>query len=241
MKKNFKVKVITIFPESFPGILKIGVIGKALKNKIWSLKTINPRDFSKGVHKSVDDTTAGGGPGMILKADIVGKAINSAYKNVKDRKKIPLIYLSPRGKPLTQNKINQLSKKDGMILLCGRYEGIDERISEHYKVDEYSIGDFILAGGEIAAQALIESTVRLLSGTLGHKDSSKEESFNSYLLEFPQYTRPKVWNNLEIPEVLLSGDHKKIAFWRKDMAEKLTKKIRPDLWKKYKKNKTIKK
>ena len=129
MKKNFKVKVITIFPESFPGILKIGVIGKALKNKIWSLKTINPRDFSKGVHKSVDDTTAGGGPGMILKSDIIGKAINSAYKNVKDRKKIPLIYLSPRGKLLTQNKINQLSKKDGMILLCGRYEGIDERIA----------------------------------------------------------------------------------------------------------------
>ena len=241
MKKNFKIKVITIFPESFPGILKIGVIGKALKNKIWSLKTINLRDFSKGIHKSVDDTTAGGGPGMILKSDIIGKAINSAYKNIKDREKTPLIYLTPRGKPLTQNKIIQLSKKEGMILLCGRYEGIDERISEHYKVDEYSIGDFVLAGGEIAAQALIESTVRLLPGTLGHKDSSKEDSFNNYLLEFPQYTRPKVWNSLAIPKVFLSGDHKKIARWRKGMAEKLTKKIRPDLWKKYKKNKTIKK
>ena len=178
---------------------------------------------------------------MILKSDIIGKAINNAYKNIKDRKKTPLIYLSPRGKPLTQNKINQLSKKDGLIILCGRYEGIDQRISDYYKVDEYSIGDFILAGGEIAAQALIESTVRLLPGTLGHKDSSKEESFNNYLLEFPQYTRPKVWNSLTIPEVLLSGDHKKIALWRKEMAEKLTKKIRPDLWKKYKKNKTIKK
>jgi len=241
MKKNFKVKVITIFPESFPGILKIGVIGKALKNKIWSLKIINLREFSKGIHKSVDDTTAGGGPGMILKSDIIGKAINSAYKNVKDRKKTPLIYLTPRGMPLTQNKIIQLAKRDGMILLCGRYEGIDERISEYYKVDEYSIGDFVLAGGEVAAQALIESTVRLLPGTLGHKDSSKEDSFNNHLLEFPQYTRPKVWNSLEIPKVLLSGDHKKIALWRKDMAEKLTKKIRPDLWKKYKKNKTIKK
>ena len=241
MKKNFKVKVITIFPDAFLGILKIGVIGKALKNKIWSLKMINPRDFSKGVHKSVDDTTAGGGPGMILKSDILGKAINNAYKNIKDRKKFPLIYLTPRGKQLTQNKISQLSKKDGMIILCGRYEGIDQRVSDYYKIEEYSIGDFILAGGEIAAQALIESTVRLLPGTLGHKNSSIEESFNNDLLEFPQYTRPKIWNNLEIPKVLTSGDHKKIAFWRKDMAEKLTKKIRPDLWKKYKKNKTIKK
>jgi len=239
MKKVFKIKVITIFPESFLGILKIGVIGKALKKKIWSLETINPREFSKGKHKSVDDTTAGGGPGMILKSDIVGKAINKAYRNIKDRNKIPLLYLSPKGKPLTQNKIDQLSKKDGMIIICGRYEGIDQRILEYYKVDEYSIGDFILAGGEIAAQAVIESTVRLLPGTLGHKDSVKDESFTKNLLEYPQYTRPKIWNNLKIPDVLLSGDHKKIAIWRRYMAEKLTKRLRPDLWKKYKKNKTI--
>ena len=239
MKKVFKIKVITIFPESFLGILKIGVIGKALKKKIWSLEIINPREFSKGKHKSVDDTTAGGGPGMILKSDIVGKAINKAYRNIKDRNKIPLLYLSPKGKPLTQNKIDQLSKKDGMIIICGRYEGIDQRILEYYKVDEYSIGDFILAGGEIAAQAVIESTVRLLPGTLGHKDSVKDESFTKNLLEYPQYTRPKIWNNLKIPDVLLSGDHKKIAIWRRYMAEKLTKRLRPDLWKKYKKNKTI--
>jgi len=239
MKKVFKIKVITIFPESFLGILNIGVIGKALKKKIWSLEIINPREFSKGKHKSVDDTTAGGGPGMILKSDIVGKAINKAYRNIKDRNKIPLLYLSPKGKPLTQNKIDQLSKKDGMIIICGRYEGIDQRILEYYKVDEYSIGDFILAGGEIAAQAVIESTVRLLPGTLGHKDSVKDESFTNNLLEYPQYTRPKIWNNLKIPDVLLSGDHKKIAIWRRYMAEKLTKRLRPDLWKNYKKNKTI--
>ena len=176
---------------------------------------------------------------MILKSDIVGKAINKAYRNIKDRNKIPLLYLSPKGKPLTQNKIDQLSKKDGMIIICGRYEGIDQRILEYYKVDEYSIGDFILAGGEIAAQAVIESTVRLLPGTLGHKDSVKDESFTKNLLEYPQYTRPKIWNNLKIPDVLLSGDHKKIAIWRRYMAEKLTKRLRPDLWKKYKKNKTI--
>lgn len=241
MKKIFKVKVITIFPEAFPGLLKIGVIGKALKKRIWSLKIINPRDYSKGMHKSVDDTTSGGGPGMILKADIIGKAINVSYKNVKDRKRIPLIYLSPRGKPLTQGKISELSKKDGMTIICGRYEGIDQRISDYYKVEEYSIGDFILAGGEVAAQAIIESTVRLLPKTLGHEDSSKEETFNNSLLEFPQYTRPKVWNKLPIPEVLISGNHKKIADWRTEMAEKLTKKIRPDLWKNYKKSKTTKK
>ena len=241
MKNIFKVKVISLFPEAFPGVLNIGIIGKALKKKIWSLKVINPRNFSKGVHKSVDDTTAGGGPGMILKADIVGKAINYSLRNIRNRKNTPLIYLSPRGKPLTQKKITQWSKKDGLIIICGRYEGIDQRVSEFYKMEEYSIGDFILAGGEIASQTVIESIVRLLPGTLGHKDSSKDESFNNGLLEFPQYTRPKVWNNLEIPEVLQSGNHKKIFIWRRQMAEEITKKVRPDLWKNYKKSKTTKK
>ena len=241
MKNIFKVKVISLFPEAFPGVLNIGIIGKALKKKIWSLKVINPRNFSKGVHKSVDDTTAGGGPGMILKADIVGKAINYSLRNIRNRKNTPLIYLSPRGKPLTQKKITQWSKKDGLIIICGRYEGIDQRVSEFYKIEEYSIGDFILAGGEIASQTVIESIVRLLPGTLGHKDSSKDESFNNGLLEFPQYTRPKVWNNLEIPEVLQSGNHKKIFIWRRQMAEEITKKVRPDLWKNYKKSKTTKK
>ena len=241
MKKIFKVKVISLFPEAFPGVLNIGIIGKALKKKIWSLKVINPRNFSKGIHKSVDDTTAGGGPGMILKADIVGKAINYSFRNIRNRKNTPLIYLSPRGKPLTQKKITQWSKKDGLIIICGRYEGIDQRVSEFYKIEEYSIGDFILAGGEIASQTVIESIVRLLPGTLGHKDSSKDESFNNGLLEFPQYTRPKVWNNLEIPEVLQSGNHKKIFIWRRQMAEEITKKVRPDLWKNYKKSKTTKK
>ena len=241
MKNIFKVKVISLFPEAFPGVLNIGIIGKALKKKIWSLKVINPRNFSKGVHKSVDDTTAGGGPGMILKADIVGKAINYSFRNIRNRKNTPLIYLTPRGNTLTQKKITQWSKKDGLIIICGRYEGIDQRVSEFYKIEEYSIGDFILAGGEIASQTVIESIVRLLPGTLGHKDSSKDESFNNGLLEFPQYTRPKVWNNLEIPEVLQSGNHKKIFIWRRQMAEEITKKVRPDLWKNYKKSKTTKK
>ena len=241
MKKIFKVKVISLFPDSFPGLLEIGVIGRALKNKIWSLSIFNPRNYAKGVHKSVDDTTAGGGPGMILKPDIIGKSVAEAIKGIKFKNKYTFINLTPRGKPLDQKTIKKFSNKDGLVILCGRYEGIDQRVSDFYNFEEYSIGDFILAGGEVAAQTLIEATVRLLPGTLGAKESLQEESFSVGLLEFPQYTRPRVWKSLSIPNELQSGNHQLIAEWRIEKSLKLTKKNRPDLWKKYKKNKTTKK
>ena len=242
MKKNtFKVKVITLFPESFPGVLGVGVIGRALKKKIWSLKLFNPRDYAKDNHKSVDDTTSGGGPGMILRADIIGKAIDASLRGVKEKKKISLINLTPRGKPITQKDIKRFTKKNELIILCGRYEGIDQRVLDFYKFDEYSLGDYILAGGEVAAQTVIEAAVRLLPGTLGDKESLKDESFSQDLLEFPQYTRPRIWKNLKIPEELQSGNHKLISEWRMNNSLKLTQKIRPDLLKKYKKNKTTKK
>ena len=237
----YKVKIISIFPDSFPGTLGQGVIGKAHSKKIWSLKTIDPRKYTKDKHKKIDDTTAGGGPGMIFKPDIMGKAIDACYRNIKSKEKYPLIYLSPRGKPLTQKKVSKLSKMKGINLLCGRYEGIDQRLLDYYEIEELSIGDYILAGGELAAQVLVESIVRLLPGTLGHSESSEMESFNNDLLEYPQYTRPKRWKNITIPDVLLSGNHKNISKWRLDMSEKITKKMRPDIWKNYKKNKTSKK
>ena len=241
MKKVFKIKIISLFPESFPGVLGIGVIGRALKNKIWSLVIFNPRDHAKGIHKSVDDTTAGGGPGMILKPDIIGKSVVEAIKGIKFKNKYSFINLTPSGKPLDQKMIKNFSKKDGLVILCGRYEGIDQRVSDYYNFEEYSLGDFILAGGEVAAQSLIEATVRLLPGTLGAKESLQEESFTKGLLEFPQYTRPRAWKSLNIPNELQSGNHQLIADWRLDKSLKLTKKNRPDLWKKYKKSKTIKK
>jgi len=235
----YKVKVITLFPEIFPGVLGIGNIGRSLKNKIWSLKTINPRKFAKGIHKSVDGTTAGGGPGMILKPEMLSKAISESYKGIKNKSDYPLLYLSPRGKRISQKQVQNFSKKKGVIMICGRYEGIDQRVLDYHNIEEVSIGDFILAGGEVASQAVIESIIRLLPGTLGDDSSKDLESFSNSLLEYPQYTRPKKWKNIEIPEVLLSGHHKKITKWRLEMAEKITKKNRPDLWKNYKKNKTL--
>ena len=237
----YKVKVVTLFPEIFPGVLGIGNIGRALKNKLWSLKVVNPRKFAKGVHKSVDGTTAGGGPGMILKSEMLSKSILESYKGIKNKSDYPLLYLSPRGKSISQKMIEKLSKKKGVVLICGRYEGVDQRVLDYHNVEEVSIGDFILAGGEVASQAVIESIVRLIPGTLGDDSSKELESFSNDLLEYPQYTSPKKWKNLEIPQVLLSGHHKKIDKWRLEMAEKTTKKNRPDLWKNYKKNKTLSK
>ena len=178
---------------------------------------------------------------MILRADIIGKAIDASLRGVKEKKKISLINLTPRGKPITQKDIKRFTKKNELIILCGRYEGIDQRILDFYKFDEYSLGDYILAGGEVAAQTVIEAAVRLLPGTLGDKESLKDESFSQDLLEFPQYTRPRIWKNLKIPEELQSGNHKLISEWRMKNSLKLTQKIRPDLLKKYKKNKTTKK
>lgn len=223
--------VITLFPELFPGILGASVTGKALQEGLWQLNTIDLRPFGEGKHRNVDDTPAGGGAGMVLRADILAKALRQAEHRA--RGNWPVIYLSPRGKPLTQTMAETFSKADGVTLLCGRFEGVDERVIEEFGIQEVSLGDFVLTGGEIAAQALIDSTVRLIPRVLGNQASSEDESFSDFLLEHPQYTKPAVWEGREIPEILLSGHHGKIADWRRVMAERLTKQRRPDLWRAY--------
>jgi tRNA (guanine37-N1)-methyltransferase len=230
----WKAKVVTLYPETFPGVLGASLTGKALQEGLWQLEAVDLRPFGEGKHKNVDDTPTGGGAGMVLRADILGKALTAAAVGTpSDRNKWPIIYMSPRGKPLTQEMAQGFAKADGMTVLCGRFEGIDERVIEKFNIQEVSIGDFILTGGEIAAQALIDATVRLIPRVLGNQVSTEDESFSDFLLEHPQYTKPAVWEGLEAPEVLLSGHHGKIADWRRDMAERLTKKRRPDLWRAY--------
>lgn len=216
--------ILTIFPDAFPGPLDLSLIGRARKDGIWSLKTIDIRDFSRDKHRSVDGTPVGGGPGMVMRADVVAEALDSVERN--DR---PLIYLSPRGAPLTQTRIRELADGPGVVLLSGRFEGVDQRVLDARGFEEASLGDFVLAGGEIAACALIEACVRLLPGVMGSPASGREESFEGGLLEYPQYTRPREWEGHEIPEVLLSGDHQKIADWRRRQAFQITHKRRPDL------------
>lgn len=224
--------VLTLFPEAFPGILDISVIGNARRDCLWALETVDIRDFSDNKHRNVDDTPAGGGPGMVLRADIVANAIDSV-----DLGERPLIYLSPRGKPLAQGRVKELAKGPGCVLICGRFEGLDERVIEARGIEEVSLGDFVLAGGEVAAQALIEACVRLQPGVLGAAESTDEESFEDGLLEYPLYTRPRQWENRSIPDVLLSGDHAKIARWRKTQQEEITQARRPDLYKAYRRAK----
>lgn len=230
----WKAKIVTLLPDAFPGMLGESVIGKALQDGLWQLETIDLRLFGEGKHRNVDDTPAGGGAGMVLRSDIVGKALKHAEKNTpRNRNKWPIIYLSPRGKPLTQAMAQELSEADGVTLLCGRFEGVDERVLEEFDVQEVSLGDFVLTGGEIAAQALIDATVRLIPRVLGNQSSALEESHSDLLLEHPHYTKPATWQSRDIPEILLSGHHGKIADWRRDMAERLTKQRRPDLWRAY--------
>jgi len=227
-------RLITLLPEVFPGVLGASLTGKALQDGLWALETIDLRRFGEGKHRNVDDTPAGGGAGMVLRADVVGAALVEAQRGVPDdRARWPVIYMSPRGKPLTQDMAVQFSKTEGMTILCGRFEGVDERVIEHYGIEEVSLGDFVLTGGEIAAQALIDATVRLIPRVLGNQASTEEESFSDGLLEHPQYTRPSAWEGRTIPEVLLSGHHAKITDWRRAMAERLTKERRPDLWRAY--------
>ncbi len=234
LKGAWVAKVITLFPEVFPGVLGASLTGKALKEGLWQLQTIDLRPFGEGRHRNVDDTPAGGGAGMVLRADVVDKALQKAQQGTPtDRTKWPVIYLSPRGRPLTQAMAQRFAQADGITLLCGRFEGIDERIIEEYAIEEVSLGDFVLTGGEIAAQALIDATVRLIPRVLGNQASTEEESFSDGLLEHPQYTKPSVWKGRAIPEILLSGHHAKISDWRKAMAERLTKERRPDLWRAY--------
>lgn len=228
----WKAKILTLFPSAFPGVLGESLTGKALQEGLWQLETVDLRQFGVGKHRNVDDTPAGGGAGMVLRADVLGKAIDHAMNGVTGNH--PLIYLSPRGKPMDQQMMQNLARADGVTLLCGRFEGVDERVLQHYGIQEVSLGDFVMTGGEIAAQALIDATVRLIPNVLGNFASTEEESFSSGLLEHPQYTRPAEWKDRKIPDVLMSGHHGKVAQWRHDMSEEITQNRRPDLWEAYK-------
>ncbi len=228
---NFSATVLTIFPDMFPGVLGKSVIGNALQSRKWNLNTVNIRDFAIGKHKQIDDTPYGGGAGMVMRADVVDAAISHA-KHLQPESR--LIYMSPRGKQLNQELVRELSTHK-LIILCGRFEGVDERVIQHHAMEEISIGDYILAGGEVAAMVLIEACVRLLPGVLGEANSIYEESFaysGNYagLLEYPQYTKPPLWKGLSVPEVLRSGNHRHIEEWRLAQAEYITRQRRPDLW-----------
>jgi tRNA (guanine37-N1)-methyltransferase len=224
----WRAQVITLFPEAFPGILGLSLTGKALKEGRWQLNTVPLRAFGEGRHRNVDDTPAGGGAGMVLRADVMGAAIETARRS--QHAGAPLIYLSPRGKPLTQALSRDLAARPGVTLICGRFEGLDQRVIDHFRIAEISVGDYVLTGGELAAQVLLDSVIRLLPGVLGNATSTDEESFSEGLLEHPQYTRPADWQGHPIPEVLLSGNHGAIADWRRAQSEALTRQRRPDLW-----------
>ncbi len=224
-------QVLTLLPDAFPGILGESLLGRALKDDVWQLQVTDLRRFGIGKHRNVDETPAGGGAGMVLRADVLEQALREVRSGA--RGNMPLIYLSPRGRPMTQSLMQKLSKADGVTLLCGRFEGIDERVIEHFDMIEVSLGDFVMTGGEIAAMALIDATVRLIPRVLGNQASTEEESFSDGLLEHPHYTKPADWHGRMIPDVLLSGHHAKITDWRREQAERLTKERRPDLWRAY--------
>ncbi len=228
--KPFRVDVITLFPEAFPGVLGHSLMGRALRDGLWELHITDLRDFGLTKHKNVDDTPAGGGAGLVLRPDVLGNALEYVFSQGGSRQ---VKAMSPRGRPFTQSQARSLSETDGMTLICGRFEGFDMRFIEHYDIEEISIGDFVMTGGEIAAQALIDSTIRLMRGTIGNSDSLDEESFSHGLLEHPQYTKPAEWENIKVPEILLSGNHGEIAKWRKLQSERVTQERRPDLWQAY--------
>ena len=233
MKKTkvpWTTHILTLFPEMFPGPLGFSIIGKALEKKNWSLKLINLQNFSKKGPKYVDDKPYGGGSGMIIKSEIIHEALKKTIKKIKNN--YSLIYLTPKGKKLDQKKIKRFIKKDNLILVCGKYEGIDQRVIDVWKMEEISMGDYILSGGEVAAMSLIDSCVRLLPNVLGSVKSLKNETFENNLLEYPQYTKPREWLGKKVPEVLLSGNHKKINEWKKKESIRITKIKRPDLLKK---------
>ena len=218
--------VLTLFPEMFPGPLGVSLAGKALASGVWALEARDIRDSATDRHRSVDDTPAGGGPGMVLRADVLAAAIDAATIG-HDR---PRLLMSPRGRPLTQSRVRQLAEGPGPLIVCGRFEGVDQRVIEARQLDEISVGDYVLSGGEIAAMTLIDACVRLLPGVMGKAESASEESFSESLLEYPQYTRPQTFEGQPIPEILTSGDHAKVAAWRRAEAEVLTQARRPDLW-----------
>jgi tRNA (guanine37-N1)-methyltransferase len=225
----WSAKIFTLYPEFFPGILDIGLYKKARENKIWSLDVINIRDYALDKHGSVDDTPFGGGSGMVMRADVIDNCLEKNIENSNNE----LIYLSPRGELLNQNIAKQLSQINGVDLICGHFEGVDQRIIEERKIREISVGDFILSGGESAAFVFLDSIIRLLPGVIGNSASLNEESFENNLLEYPQYTKPQEWKGRAVPEVLLSGNHAKIKDWRLSQSEDITRRQRQDLWKKY--------
>ena len=228
----WKARVFTLYPELFPGLLEIGLYKKALKNNLWSLEVVNIRDYAADKHKTVDDTPFGGGSGMLMRADIIAKSLD---ENISDKSE-PIIYLSPKGKKFDQTYAKKMLNKN-INIICGHFEGVDQRLLETRNIEEVSIGDFILSGGEVAAFVLLDTIIRLIPGVLGNSKSLAEETFERNLLEYPQYTKPQKWEKKEVPKVLLSGDHAKIKDWRLTQSRDITRRRRSDLWKKYKKNK----
>jgi tRNA (guanine37-N1)-methyltransferase len=228
MTKMWRATVLTIFPAMFPGPLGESLAGRALAGGIWTLDAVDIRLFATDKHRTVDDTPAGGGPGMVMKADVLARALDATAQHHR-----PRLLMSPRGVPLTQSRVEALAHGAGVVLVCGRFEGVDERVIAARGLEEISVGDYVLSGGEIAAMALIDACVRLLPGVMGAEASGAEESFAGGLLEYPQYTRPQEWEGRAIPEVLVSGDHGKVAAWRRAEAERLTRERRPDLWATY--------
>lgn len=223
---GFRADVLTLFPEMFPGALGLSLAGEALKQGTWSLAAHDIRDHGLGKHRAVDDTPAGGGAGMVIRADVLAASLDSV---VDANDKRPRLLMSPRGKPLTQDRVREFANGDGVVIICGRFEGVDERVIECRTLEEVSIGDYILSGGEPAALVLLDAIVRLLPGVMGKVESGEDESFENGLLEYPHYTRPREWEGRSIPEILLSGDHKKIAEWRRAQSQALTRARRPDL------------
>jgi len=226
----FKIKIFTLYPEFFPGPFEKGIYGKAIEKEIWDMSVINIRDYTEDKHKTVDDTPYGGGSGMVMRADVIA---NSLDKNLETNEKV--YYLSPRGKLLNQNIAKKISNEKYLNILCGHFEGVDQRVLDNRNIEEISIGDYIISGGETASYIVLDSVLRLLPGVLGNKDSIVDESFQDGLLEYPQYTKPQIWQENKVPEVLLSGDHAKIKDWRLSQSEAITRDRRPDLWQKHNK------
>ena len=227
----FQAKIFTLYPEYFPGPFEIGICKKAFEKKLWDLKLINIRDYADDKHKTVDDTPYGGGVGMLMRPDVVAKSLDA---NLEEKETV--YYLSPKGKIFNQDIAKDIVKKNKVNILCGHFEGVDQRVLDSRNVEEISIGDFILSGGEMASFVVLDTVLRLVPGVLGNLNSTKDESFENGLLEYPQYTKPQIWEKLSVPDILLSGDHNKIKSWRLSQSEAITRHRRPDLWQKYKKD-----
>lgn len=234
----WSARVLTIFPEMFPGPLGMSLAGKALERGVWALETVDIRAFARDKHRSVDDEPFGGGAGMVMRPDVMDAAILATWGRAADRTG-PLVYLSPRGRPLNQARAREFAKGPGVTLVCGRFEGVDQRVLDKHGAEEVSLGDFVLSGGELAAMALVDACVRLLPGVIGEAASLDEESFERGLLEYPHYTRPQQWDGRAVPEVLLSGHHAQIQAWRLEQSERITRERRPDLWDRYRRGRNV--